>query len=504
MREDNNGGKRLSALIIYKRKNKLYMASDTATSIEKDGLHYRVNDVAKKLYVVGNQLIWCTGILNIAYKIIKEYEESYNYNVVNLSLIAQKHSENLTNVGTNRIIIYVAEYCSGKITLHNLLSNNNFEMVSMPLSNDPEEVTLYTAGAKNEEAFKFACNKVMENDSATYVFEHTMDHIAWEEPEMIGGYCEAYELSSNGIKKIMDNKIKENKNIRYFNIMGSAPDSRYQGGFFKLYNGDVRKERVEIGTYSANDMGVINIKNNNSSNIVEINGNDGGGTINLKNANQQTQIHISSMDDTGANQGIIQLYGEDNTVKLTLKGKSNTDNMSEFVSSDRKTGGFIQFTSYDNRENYFMTVNNENNFGMYDMNNSAFEINKLSGVIINHQNKSNINLFDGGINFLVDDRSKFRLAQGKRDKDTGTIQNGIDFGIPCMICASSASFNGLTGTRIPFAKDLGNTNYTVYITPNSNSNGYLGEYWYVKSTNGFTVYNSGSAVTGFDYMALAY
>jgi hypothetical protein len=38
------------------------MASDTATSVEQNGLHYRVNDIAKKLYVVDNQLIWCTGI----------------------------------------------------------------------------------------------------------------------------------------------------------------------------------------------------------------------------------------------------------------------------------------------------------------------------------------------------------------------------------------------------------------------------------------------------------
>lgn len=672
----------MSSVLIIQQYDNLYMGADTAISTTIDGQIFRVGEEGKKIFIIGNQLIFCSGNLNISYAIMDIYEKSRNYNVNVLQRICKSISKNIDKDYMIEIMIARYNTQDDKVDLYQVSSYNNFNIIEKNVGKD--DTAILTGGIKTEECFDISLNYLNKNPEINYIYQNTFNDISYEG---IGGNLLVYQINKNDIKQVIQSKIKEKQNIRYINnlyiskkhllvgkalygkvigsnkliitnmndkgessflvdgehmkainmdlslenktqlnrlylnpdvgikiqkrstkgdqwkdalyldnsgeifaksfhvintnsvlddtglkiyngklslynengdnvfnvnssgesdafgrfrvfrydgdnkitladmykdnnkggklllndwngsvnaFLGSPPDSTYTGGFFKLYNGSTSKERIEIGTYSSNDMGVINIKNNNSTNIVEINGNDGGGTINLKNASEQTQIHISSMDDTGANQGVVQLYGDDNNVKLTLKGKSNTDNMSESVSGDRKTGGLIQFTSYDNRENYFMTVNNENNFGMYDMNNSAFEINKLSGVIINHQNKSNINLFDGGINFLVDDRSKFRVAQGKIDTDTGTIQNGIDFGIPCMICASSASFNGLAGTRIPFAKDLGNTNYVVNIAPNANSSGYVGEYWYVKSTNGFTVYNSGSAVTGFDYMALAY
>ena len=46
------------------------------------------------------------------------------------------------------------------------------------------------------------------------------------------------------------------------------------------------------------------------------------------------------------------------------------------VTGDRKTGGLIEFASYDNSTHYFITANNENNFGMYSEKGDAFEINQ--------------------------------------------------------------------------------------------------------------------------------
>lgn len=47
---------------------------------------------------------------------------------------------------------------------------------------------------------------------------------------------------------------------------------------------------------------------------------------------------------------------------------------------------------------------------------------------------------------------------------------------------------------------LPNTNYSVIITPNTNPNGFIGEWWVAnKTVTGFQIENSGSATTGFDY-----
>ena len=47
-----------------------------------------------------------------------------------------------------------------------------------------------------------------------------------------------------------------------------------------------------------------------------------------------------------------------------------------------------------------------------------------------------------------------------------------------------------------------NTNYTVAVTPTANTNGQLGDVWVSKSTDRFTVYNTGTATVAFDYIAI--
>ncbi len=57
---------------------------------------------------------------------------------------------------------------------------------------------------------------------------------------------------------------------------------------------------------------------------------------------------------------------------------------------------------------------------------------------------------------------------------------------------SPVTFSG--GVKLP------NTNYSVIITPNADPQGYIGEWWIAnRTTTGFTIDNSGSATTTFDY-----
>lgn len=50
--------------------------------------------------------------------------------------------------------------------------------------------------------------------------------------------------------------------------------------------------------------------------------------------------------------------------------------------------------------------------------------------------------------------------------------------------------------------NYGHTNYQVLINPKADAGGLLGEVWIVKAANTAVVYNSGAAVTAFDYTIL--
>lgn len=50
-------------------------------------------------------------------------------------------------------------------------------------------------------------------------------------------------------------------------------------------------------------------------------------------------------------------------------------------------------------------------------------------------------------------------------------------------------YGGTDGTTVPHG--IGNTNYSVYVTPSEQTGGDLGDVYIEKSQNSFTVYNSG-------------
>jgi hypothetical protein len=68
------------------------------------------------------------------------------------------------------------------------------------------------------------------------------------------------------------------------------------------------------------------------------------------------------------------------------------------------------------------------------------------------------------------------------------------------IQSCACSFAGTSGVEITIS-DVGSTNYRVSITPTQNACGNLGEIWVTKTSGTkFTVYNSGTATTSFDWM----
>jgi len=271
---------------------------------------------------------------------------------------------------------------------------------------------------------------------------------------------EAYRDSNGG--KLLINDINGVLN----SYMGSSPSGSYKGGFLKLYENGEGSERIELVTHS----------------------NDHAGTIYLKD-NSGTKIKISAKDGS-LNHGVISLYGEDGNPKLTFRARSETDNMSGTLGGDRRTGGYIQFKSYNDSEDYFITVNNENNFGMYDKNGSCFEINHSTGALyIYHHEKSEIALEKGRIYLMMTDLHN--LYARYYNDDTKIYR------VPVTVKGSS-SFASTAGRTI--THNLGFTTYEVSITPTGNPTGRTGDIGVVKNANSIVVYNTGDGTGSFDYV----
>jgi len=86
---------------------------------------------------------------------------------------------------------------------------------------------------------------------------------------------------------------------------------------------------------------------------------------------------------------------------------------------------------------------------------------------------------------------------------TNTTQIATTAFVKSLFVGGSSTFNTTTGVTI--THNIGSTNYRILITPTSNSAGYLGEFYAVKSTNTVVVYCTGSTTTAtFDYLIFKY
>jgi len=90
------------------------------------------------------------------------------------------------------------------------------------------------------------------------------------------------------------------------------------------------------------------------------------------------------------------------------------------------------------------------------------------------------------------------LALGGTTKNshTHTAVNGL------TPVRGSSTFNGVSGRVVMLSTSRANTNYSVAITPTAQPEGHLGEVWVIKAVDRFTVYNSGTTTTAFDYILM--
>lgn len=132
--------------------------------------------------------------------------------------------------------------------------------------------------------------------------------------------------------------------------------------------------------------------------------------------------------------------------------------------------------------------------------------NSLSGINISH----GLGTSDYDVFVIPEETTNGYLGEVWVEKNSAdfTIYNSGNFNgkfiyyiaglnSPTYFMRGRHRFSSISGTVIQHS--LPHTNYDVLLMPVQNPNGYLGEYWIVKSNYFFTVYNSGPATTYFDY-----
>lgn len=198
----------MSNATIIQTKNDIFIGADSATSILIDGILYRQDTNAKKIYLIDNMVIFCSGELHYCYKIMEKFQLEDERNVESLrTLIVQSYQ------GQN-IEVVVCEYDGKQTIVYQLSPYNNFRPTCY--RDIPEGgVNLVTAGIKTRESHEIASDQLIQGKSILDIYKIVFDSIAYEG---IGGTLCVYRVNKSGINRYLTYQIKENNDMNKLSL----------------------------------------------------------------------------------------------------------------------------------------------------------------------------------------------------------------------------------------------------------------------------------------------
>lgn len=286
----------MSSCLILQCKNKLYIGSDTSSSIFIKDKLYRLDNHTKKLFKLNNStMMYCAGN-NIIAKIVAQHISSiFNRPDFSFEDLKKWLKQNYPYRNKKKTIydveILIATFSNENTIVYQISQYNNYEIVKFEINN--LGVQILSAGIKNKECMNYAEIELTKKHSVESIFYNTFCNLSCN---YIGGNLDLYEVSKDGIVTIFDNKKINEFGIQYVNeILNNHISVSINAEV--LMSKLVMSENLWIennsGTYKFDDAGFIAKSGKNS---VRIQPNQSGELFSIYNGNNK-QVYINSDGD---------------------------------------------------------------------------------------------------------------------------------------------------------------------------------------------------------------
>lgn len=249
----------MSNITVFHTNNAVYFGSDSAVSVEIDNCRYRLSDDGKKIFIIDNMLIFCSGTMAISYSIINEFNNSIIKNVDILQAIAK--NKYIDDSSFLEILVGVIE--NNSVVVYQISSYDNFNIIRKTVNDN--ELGIWTGGLKTQESFDIAVSLFSNNKQIQNIYQEIFDSISCEE---IGGILSIYKMDiDKNINLIYDNLINEPHDLKRINrtmivgerligrvIAGENLTITSADGAFNVYEDETGQIKVDI------EGGSLNIK----------------------------------------------------------------------------------------------------------------------------------------------------------------------------------------------------------------------------------------------------
>lgn len=116
----------MSSCLILQTLRTILIGSDTAISTNLNDQIYRLSDDGEKLWSIDGSVIFCSGDMDTAYKIMGTYLQLQDRKVKDISRIARILCKDIIN---KKIAIVVCSVLSNCSIVYDISSETNFEII---------------------------------------------------------------------------------------------------------------------------------------------------------------------------------------------------------------------------------------------------------------------------------------------------------------------------------------------------------------------------------------
>ncbi|ANY75961.1 hypothetical protein BBD41_27180 [Paenibacillus ihbetae] len=198
----------MSACLILQTPTQIFIGADTAVSTKVNNQLFRLDNSGIKLYQRGNKVIFCSGVMDMAYQVMLEYQRTKDGTFQDLQKIMKKVCGNDTTV---KLTVVITEVNSKGSVIYEISPENNFEIITQRMSKDQEGIAIWAAGIKTTELVEAAQKLITQGFSVTSIFRKAYETISYE---CVGGFLIVKQVTQFGIMEVLNEAISEPVGIK--------------------------------------------------------------------------------------------------------------------------------------------------------------------------------------------------------------------------------------------------------------------------------------------------
>ncbi|MEK3720588.1 hypothetical protein [Paenibacillus sp. FSL H8-0034] len=199
----------MSSCLILQTLRTILIGSDTAISTNLNDQIYRLSDDGEKLWSIDGSVIFCSGDMDTAYKIMGTYLQLQDRKVKDISRIARILCKDIIN---KKIAIVVCSVLSNCSIVYDISSETNFEIIEKRMGiNQSNDVAIWAAGIKTKEAGELAEKFLGLGYDALTTYKKVFNEISYEG---VGGSLVLKQVTQEQVKNLMIETITEKPDMK--------------------------------------------------------------------------------------------------------------------------------------------------------------------------------------------------------------------------------------------------------------------------------------------------